>query len=538
MRQLLLFFSLFIVLPLHSQTAKLLMDINPGSEGSFEFSLDRSYLEYKNKLYFSAKNAEFGLELWVYDGQNVSLFKDINPGPDGSDVQNLYILNDQLVFIADDGTHGDEWWTSDGTEAGTEMIVDLLPGSEGGAINCCNSLIAKSIVVYKNELYFNSNIGSSQRRLYKTDGTAAGTVEVAQLNHPQRSAENFNIFNDELFFDVTFEGFWKTDGTTAGTVMLLDEDHEGNRFNPIYVYNMEDYMIMVNGTDWDLWRSDGTVAGTTLVKELVNAGAQNNQGEFFIDYNGIALFVGAEMINNGELWRSDGTSNGTYEIIDLEDDDAFIPIVPRKKVLFKDLVYYIGGKDETGFQIYKTDGTAAGTEEVSHLDEWVNGQVYFQSDLVATEDFLFFVGGRAFNRELWVTDGTSDGTTEIEINPNGQSTPERLILFDDKLIFFADGDGVGYEPHYVDVNTLSSTSIVQSDVEFNIFPNPTQSNIHITTDFPVDKFTMYDLMGNTLGSGAFSNTLDVSNLKNGIYLLELGDSDSGKRITQKFSVKK
>lgn len=535
MRTTLLF--IFFASFLHAQEAKLLMDINPGSDGSFEFSLDRPYLEYKDKLYFSAKNEEFGLELWVYDGQNVSLLKDINPGPTGSDVQNLYILNDKLMFIADDGTHGDEWWISDGTSTGTEILVDLLPGEDGGAINCCNSDALQSIIVYKDELYFNSNIGSFHRRLYKTDGTAEGTVELARLNANQRSAENFTIFNDLLYFDVVFEGFWVTDGTTDGTVMLVEEDHEGNHFDPKYILNMGDYMIMVNGADWDLWRSDGTTAGTTLIKELVNAGAQNNQGKFFIDYKGIALFVGAEQIDDGELWRSDGTESGTYEVINLGDNEAFIPLVPRKKVLFKDLVYYIGGTNDTGFQLYKTDGTLGGTEEISKIDEWENGQVYFQSDLVATDNFIFFTAGRAFNRQLWVSDGTTNGTREIVVNQNGEATPERFILFKDKLIFFANGDGVGYEPHYVDVNTLSSTSEEDAEFTINIFPNPANSQIQIDTQLPIRTYYVYDLMGNMLLKSKDSNWIYVGDLKDGMYLLEL-EAQNGKRISKKFFIKK
>ena len=538
MRIIIIILCAFTCSSLSAQVAKLLKDINPGSDASFEFSLDKSYLEYNGKLYFSAKNADNGLELWVYDGQDVTLFKDINPGAAGSDVQNLYILNGKLVFIADDGTHGPEWWTSDGTESGTNMIIDLLPGSEGGAINCCNGDIGNSIIVFKDELYFNSNIGSFQRRLYKSDGTADGTVEFARLNGNQRSAENFTIFQDNLYFDVVFEGFWKTDGTTDGTIMIREKDHEGNQFDPAYIYNMGDYMIMINGPDWDLWRSDGTEAGTTLIKEFVNAGAQNNQGEFFINYDGIAYFVAAEISDNGELWRSDGTENGTYEVIDLEDNSAFIPIVPRKKVLFKDLLYYIGGKDETGFQLYSTDGTETGTQEISMLDDWVNGEIYFQSDLVNTEDFIFFVGGRAFDRQLWYSDGTTAGTAEIEVNANGEATPERLFFFDNKLIFFANGDGVGYEPHYVDVNTLSSTEDDLTAPNFNIFPNPATRTIQISAYFKVDRYSVYDIMGNRIGSNTFSDKINVANFDNGIYIIELEEASTGRKIAEKFTVKK
>ena len=388
--------TLFCLPVLLAQEAHLLMDINPGSDGSFEFNLDRSFIEFQDRLFFTASNAEHGLELWQYDGENTSLFMDINPGAGDANVDNLYILKDQLVFIADDGTHGEEWWISDGTPEGTHMIVDLREGPESGAINCCNGDLSRTIIVYNDELFFSSNTSNFNRSLFKTDGTAEGTVQVAVLNHPQRAAEKFTIFNGVLYFSVFGEGFWKTDGTTEGTVVIKTDAQDGVRFEPFYTYVMGDYMIMVNGFDWDVWRSDGTEEGTVLVKEMANAGAINNQGLYFINYNDVALFSGGQEQNNGELWRSDGTEAGTYEVIDLEDDNAFIPIVPRRKVHFKDLIYYIGGKDDTGFQIYRTDGTEEGTKAVTMLDETGNGQVYFQSDLLATDDFIFFVAGAAF----------------------------------------------------------------------------------------------------------------------------------------------
>ena len=36
-----------------------------------------------------------------------------------------------LFFVADDGTHGEEPWVSDGTPEGTELLLDIYP--DGGS---------------------------------------------------------------------------------------------------------------------------------------------------------------------------------------------------------------------------------------------------------------------------------------------------------------------------------------------------------------------------------------------------------------------
>jgi len=376
--------------------------------------------------------------------------------------------------------------------------------------------------------------------LYKTDGTAEGTKELAMPDKIQHSTSNFTIFKGLLYFDVWSDGFWKTDGTTEGTVRIKELDHEGNNFDPIYIYNMEDYMIMVNGFDWDVWRSDGTTEGTTIVKELVNAEAQNNQGLFFIKYNNIALFRGADKLYKGELWRSDGTSQGTYEVINTEDDNEPNPKGPQRKILFKNLVYYIGGKRETGFQIYKTDGTKNGTKEVTKLNEWVNGEVYFQSDLLATEDYLFFTGGGAFNRQLWVSDGSAENTKEIVVNPNGDSTPERYFLFKDKLIFFANGNGVGFEPHYIDISKIDLNSVDENIVDnnFMIYPNPAKGQIRISTDFEYSSVNIFSNEGHLLINSSKQDMLDISNLTNGVYFIEIRNGKNNNSLIQKFIVSK
>ena len=59
------------------------------------------------------------------------MVKDINPGSSSSGPADLTNVNGTLYFQADDGAHGFELWKSDGTAAGTVMVKDIDPGSTG-----------------------------------------------------------------------------------------------------------------------------------------------------------------------------------------------------------------------------------------------------------------------------------------------------------------------------------------------------------------------------------------------------------------------
>ncbi|QLQ10216.1 MAG: hypothetical protein HZY75_07250 [Nocardioidaceae bacterium] len=90
-----------------------------------------------DRLFFAADDGVHGHELWTSDGtaEGTVMVKDIHPdGSDSSSPKGLTAVGNRLFFTADDGVHGDELWVSDGTEQGTAMVKDIRPGSADGGL--------------------------------------------------------------------------------------------------------------------------------------------------------------------------------------------------------------------------------------------------------------------------------------------------------------------------------------------------------------------------------------------------------------------
>src|SRR5271170_7922100 len=61
----------------------------------------------------------------------VGIVKVINPAGRPSDIQYLTNVNGILFFSAKDATHGYELWESNGKSAGTFLVKDIYPGNGG-----------------------------------------------------------------------------------------------------------------------------------------------------------------------------------------------------------------------------------------------------------------------------------------------------------------------------------------------------------------------------------------------------------------------
>ena len=290
-----------------------------------------------------------------------TLVKDIRSGTSGSlqDFSRLITSGDRIYTTANDGTTGWELWKTDGTAAGTVQVKDIRPGYAGSE--------PMWMMAVGNSVYFSAN-GGSGSELWKSDGTPAGTVMVINLNGSYGSTPR-PLFarGSVLYFTATDTGsgteLWKTDGTTAGTSLLKDiatGTASSGVSNP-FEFNAIHYFFAADATAGrELWRTDGTPAGTYLLKDI-NPGSASAAPADLVAVGNLLYFTATDGVHGRELWRTDGTPAGTTMIKDIgagpEDGSVHYPAATGNYLYFSAKLV----QPETSWAIWRTDGTEAGT---------------------------------------------------------------------------------------------------------------------------------------------------------------------------------
>ncbi len=106
---------------------QLLLDLRPGAMGSGPTGL----VATPTSLWFSADDGVSGRELFVLDAAGARRVADLNPGAGSSNPRDLVPLGSRrLLFVADNGTGGEELWETDGSAAATRARF-TRPGPTG-----------------------------------------------------------------------------------------------------------------------------------------------------------------------------------------------------------------------------------------------------------------------------------------------------------------------------------------------------------------------------------------------------------------------
>ena len=299
-------------------------------------------------------------------GQTFTLIKDINVGSLSSCLGtkpqplNLTEAGGSLYFTT--GFTNPVLWKSDGTAAGTIRVKEFT-GMDNIKLSRANSKLIIS----------GRDPGTAEYQLWTTDGTEAGTVYVfgwGLNNHVTGDIVSSNGFI-YLHMGATNE-LWRSDGTAVGTILL--KSFAG-------VSNMTD----VNGTlffsgDGQLWKSNGTAPGTILVKNAAVVRA--------IAGNGILFFVGYDNVNGYELWKSDGTEAGTFLLKDIEP--GFTESNIGNFGVSNNMVYFFATTTANGLCLWKSDGTSVGTVLVKDLSDAGYSSLFSENKLTDCKRDIIF----------------------------------------------------------------------------------------------------------------------------------------------------
>ena len=377
----------------------LVKDISPNVTGSgLPFSSNlQNFTVAQDIIYFTANDGENGQELWRTDGTSAGtvMIVDITDGAGSTNFGRFKAVGNTLIFTADDGVHGTELWATTGSLLTTGMLKDITEGEEGSVIEI--------LELVNNVLYFTVK-ESVFRNLWKSNGTEAGTQPVLDGDGNNIRVRGHTMYQDQLFFRGNNK-LWKADGTTEE--LAVDQFIGSEDFA---ILNDSLYFIAnESGGGNGIWKTDGTTEGTSLMKEITSASYQDIT--HLTAGNNRLFFIAETDEFGGELWTSDGTEAGTFMLIDSKpgEEDGFRSYEDVSFHFLGDQLFFAGFSEAEGRELWKTDGTTAGTTLVKDINTQ-SEDIRLYSNPVAYQNQTYF----ATDEGVWKTDGTSEGTTLLQ----------------------------------------------------------------------------------------------------------------------------
>jgi ELWxxDGT repeat protein len=419
------------------------------------------------KLYFAATTASTGTELWQsdLDGTNMTLVKDIVTGKGSSNPTQLTLGSNTLYFVANGGLY-----RSDGTGPGTTLVKSFAVAPTG-------------LISINGIAYFAAGEAATGVELWKSNGTAAGTVLVKDINPGTASSSPGSLanMNGTVMFAATHttsgRELWKSNGTAAGTTLVADifpgtstdDEYPGpNSSDPgeLTYLNNRVYFAATNA-DYgrELWSSGGSSYNTQLEADLFYVSAPepilSSAPHRFTVVNNSLYFVATVSGNPVErIFRIAEPWDGPEEVGGASPIRYYAPAYVTDVLAIGGTLYYgtytytpsagagIGLSSIVGSSDQPIKSFSQGEESIGEFAN-VDGTLYFSAS-----------DGKS-GVEVWRSDGTPEGTTVLpELSPgSGSATPTNLFGIG-KTLYFTSTYGTGFPALWkYDLTTPPATAI-------------------------------------------------------------------------------
>ena len=362
--------------------------------------------------------------------------------PYGSDIVTTGPAFDGHAFYlesdyAGDGAFNTNLVSTDGTAAGTKSLLTLANSEKPtptGVWDVNGILVAAGAV--------SGLIGASPVTpgLWASDDGSTFTQVASGI-----TASNIMVSNGTGYFAALdanggSAGLWRTDGTAAGTVSItpagvsLDPVNFATASNGLTIFadqgSAGPSAINTNST---LWVTDGTQAGTHAI---VNAGLGTNlwTEARAVSVGGRAIFAAIDAKGLYSVWSTDGTAAGTVDIFDEGLANAPTRPITGLAAWGDKLVI------ETGYGLYVTTNTGAG---VTQINPWAAAYPEEASEepgyvVLGNKLILASPGTTGSGDEipslLYVSDGTAAGSVQIVL-PTLRSITGALTAVGSQVVF-------------------------------------------------------------------------------------------------------
>jgi ELWxxDGT repeat protein len=274
-----------------------------GVTGAYSAGLDPKYMTvFGDKVLFNGEDSDEGGGLWITDGTpgGTTEIGGLNDAgvtgafAGGLRPSTITVVGSKAFFEGQDSTASQGLWVTDGTPGGTTEVGGLgdagvtdSPGTRGLGFGPFN------IIAYGGEAYFSGGDSQLGVGLWVTDGIAADTTEVGGLNDADVAHAGphgldpiwLTTFDGEMFFNGIDSDrdptLWKSDGTATGTIEIGGLADAGVAGADAAGLNPTNFAVLggellFDGRDaagnYTLWETDGTAGGTHEIVAAAVAG--------------------------------------------------------------------------------------------------------------------------------------------------------------------------------------------------------------------------------------------------------------------------
>lgn len=349
----------------------------------------------------------------------------------------------RLLFLMEreeePGQHGrTSVWTTDGTAAGTRLLLDSEYDSEaiplqitaGGGIMAFTRQGYNAAGPFAEVWRLSPGAATAQCLLRTADlfpdstglaADATGRLWLSGSKGNDRLLGSAAMTEDSLPLSPAATGQRKSLESSA-----LRSTPQGLLFRG---YTSE--------TGHEPWLSDGTAAGTRMIEDLntvpnLNVSVPSSFAAGFTAVGGQSYFLAGTPAP--ALWRTDGTAAGTGIASPLLPGDTDYKLTPSFQALPTGHLLYIPLASELGVMAFTESG---GLHPVSPAETMDARFLAASSNRGWLELVTPSSGG-----ELWLTDGTPAGTQIVsDIRPGAESSGIGLPLAVDGRLFFTANDG-------------------------------------------------------------------------------------------------